>query len=48
MIDKNTFTKEHILHLLNKHKIDPQLLERAIFALGLVEALSKVSRESIQ
>ena len=45
MIDKNTYTKEHILHLVNKHKTDPQLLERAIFALGLLEALSKVSKD---
>lgn len=45
MIDKNTYTKEHLLYLLSKYKTDPQLLERAIFALGLLEAISRVSEE---
>lgn len=45
MIDKKTYTKEHLLFLLGKYKIDPQLLERSIFALGLLEALSKVSTD---
>ena len=45
MIDRKTFTKEHLLYLLGKYKTDPQLLERAVFALGLVEALSIVSKD---
>ncbi len=43
MIDKKTYTKKHILYLFSKYKTDPQLIERAIYALGLLEALSKVS-----
>lgn len=45
MIDKITYTKEHLLSLVKKYKTDPQLLERAIFALGLLEAISKVSKD---
>ena len=45
MIDRKTYTKEHLSFLLSKYKTDPQLLERAIFALGLLEAISKVSKE---
>ena len=30
MIDKITYTKEHLLCLVKKYKTDPQLLERAI------------------
>ena len=45
MIDKSTYTKEHLLNLVKKYKTDPQLLERAIFALGLLEAISKVSKD---
>lgn len=39
MIDKITYTKEHLLSLVKKYKTDPQLLERAFFALGLLEAI---------
>ena len=45
MIDKITYTKEHLLSLVKKYKTDRQLLERAIFALGLLEAISKVSKD---
>ena len=45
MIDKITYTKEHLLSLVKKYKTDPQILERAIFALGLLEAISKVSKD---
>ena len=41
MIDKKDFSKDYILEIKNKYKVDPSILERAIFALGLVEALKK-------
>lgn len=31
MIDKITYTKEHLLSLVKKYKTDPQLLERTVF-----------------
>lgn len=42
MIARNTFSKEHILRLQNEHGRDPVLIERTLFAFGLLEALVKV------
>ena len=39
MILKETYTKKHIDDILKSIKCDPNILERAIVALGLVEAL---------
>ena len=47
MIDAATFTKEHFDRLKNKKNINPPILERAIFALGLIETLAKVGMEFI-
>lgn len=41
MIDKSVFNKDYILELKNKYNVDPSILERSIYALGLVEALVK-------
>ncbi len=47
MIDKQTFTKEHFDILKNRRNVNPPILERAIFALGLLEALRKVDMDFI-
>lgn len=39
MIDKIIFSKEYILSMNEKYKVDPSIIERSIYALGLVEAL---------
>ena len=41
MILKETFTKKHIEEIIKNKKCDPIILERAIVAIGLVEALVK-------
>ena len=38
MILKETFTKKHIEDIIKNKKCDPIILERAIVAIGLVEA----------
>ena len=47
MILKGTFTKENLDRIRKTRKVNPPVLERAIFALGLLEALSKVGCEFI-
>jgi len=43
MISKQSFTQEHINSMRTKYpRLDKQLIERTIFALGLLEALIKV------
>ena len=42
MISKNTYTIEHVVALREKYKKDPSLLERVLFAFGLLEALVRV------
>ena len=39
MINRNVFTKDYINGLVRKYRADPQIIERAVFALGLLEAL---------
>lgn len=39
MIKNRVFSKEYILEIKQKYKVDPSILERAVYALGLVEAL---------
>ena len=41
MIDKITYTKEHLLSLVKKYKTDPQLLERAKDDISFIEILDK-------
>lgn len=41
MITKQTYTSENIRRIQEKFKVDPELAQRAVFALGLVEALRK-------
>jgi len=41
MINPNTFTTEHIQNIRGETKRDPALIERSIFALGLLEAISR-------
>ncbi len=47
MIKQETFTKENIDRVVSKYKVDYELTARAVFALGLVEALSRVGAEFI-
>ena len=47
MIDKQTFTKEHFDLLKINKSVNHPILERAIFALGLLEALCKVNMDFI-
>lgn len=42
MLSKYNFTKEHIDELRAKYKRDPALLERTIYAFGMLEAISQV------
>ena len=42
MITKETYTIEHVNTLREKYKKDPSLLERVLFAFGLLEAISYV------
>ena len=43
MILQESFSKEHIKALQEKSKRDPALLERTIYAFGLLEAITKVN-----
>ena len=47
MIKQETFTKENIERIVVKYKTDFELAARAVFALGLVEALSKVGADFV-
>lgn len=47
MIKQETFTKENIDRIVSKYKVDYELAARAVFALGLVEALSKVGAKFV-
>lgn len=47
MIEQETFTKKNIERITSKHKVDYELAARAVFALGLVEALCKVGTSFI-
>lgn len=42
MISKSTYTTEHVNALRAKYQKDPSLLERVLFAFGLLEALARV------
>jgi len=47
MIDKRIYSKEYIDELINIMKCDPSILERTIFAFGLLEALVTVGAKFI-
>lgn len=42
MLTKDNFTAEHIRMLQKQSKCDPSILERTVFAFGLLEALARV------
>ena len=42
MIKKESFSEEHIRNLQKASKRDPALLERAVYALGLLEAITRM------
>lgn len=42
MLTKENFSEKHIMELRAENKRDPGLIERAIYALGLLEAISRV------
>ena len=42
MLTKENFTEKHIRMLQKESKKDPALLERAVFAFGLLEAIRRV------
>lgn len=43
MLDKKNFSKEHIQELTKKFGRDPSLLERTMYAFGLLDALARVN-----
>lgn len=43
MLSKDNFSKEHIDELRAKYKRDPALLERTIYAFGMLEAITQVN-----
>ena len=47
MLKKNNFTLENIRRLKTKTGLDPSLLERAVYAFGLLEALSLVGLDFV-
>ena len=47
MIIRENFGEEHIRELQSKNRKDPQLIERALYALGLVEALAQTGLQFI-
>lgn len=47
MIDKRIYSKDYIDHVLMTQKCDPTILERTIFAFGLLEALVTVGAKFI-
>ena len=47
MIRQETFTKGNIERIVRKYHVDYELAARAVFALGLVEALSKVHADFV-
>ena len=42
MLSAENFTAGHIMQIRENRKVDPAILERSIYALGLLEALVKV------
>lgn len=42
MLTKENYGMEHIQELRNKYKKDPSLLERVLYAFGLLEAIVQV------
>ena len=47
MIQKETYLLDNIQRIKDKYNLDPELIQRAIFALGLVETLVAVGAEFI-
>lgn len=47
MLLQENFAEEHIRELQRTSRRDPVLLERAVYAFGLLEALAKVGMEDI-
>ena len=43
MLLRENYTAEHILRLRNETGADPSILERTIFAFGLLEAIRSVN-----
>jgi len=41
VISKDTFSSEHLAFLRQETGVDPSILERTVFAFGLLEALAK-------
>lgn len=47
MISKENYSEDHIRNLQNSSRKDPQLIERSLYALGLLEALSSTGMRFI-
>ena len=47
MIIRENYGEEHIRELQGKSRKDPQLIERALYALGLLEALTQTGMKFI-
>ena len=48
MIKRETFEEPHIKELQQMSRRDPQLIERSLYALGLLEALSVVGLDCLR
>lgn len=46
MLKKENFTEEHIRNLQSASHRDPLLLERSVYAFGLLEAITRVACRS--
>lgn len=42
MLLHDNYTREHIDEIRQRNRVDPTLLERSIYAMGLLEALARV------
>ena len=47
MIIRENYEEEHIRELQNQSRKDPQLIERSLYALGLLEALKQTGLKFI-
>ena len=47
MLSKDNFSKQYIDKLRTKYKRDPALIERTIYAFGMLEAITQVNLPEI-
>lgn len=42
MLSPSNYTKDHLMDIREQTKADPSIIERTIFAFGLLEAITRV------